>query len=153
VIVAVVERAAKPVSSRAAMKRCKETSPFYDGWVRSSESLLPEALQALSHRDLSRLGELARLSYLRMFATMMGATPPVLYWLPESLGLIDLCRRLRERGVGAHETMDAGPQVKIFCLDHDVPAVVAAINDEFPAVGTIQAGVGLGARLAETEAC
>lgn len=153
VIVAVVERGAKPLSSRDAMKRCKDTSPYYDAWVRSSETLVPEALQALSHRDLSRLGELARISFMRMFATMMGAVPPVLYWHPESLGLIELCRRLRERGIGAHETMDAGPQVKIFCLEPDVPAIVGAIHERFPTVGTIEAGVGTGARVVEPEPC
>jgi diphosphomevalonate decarboxylase len=153
VVVAVVERAAKPLSSRDAMRRCKDTSPYYDAWVRSSVSLVPEALEALSHRDLSRLGELARISFMRMFATMMGAVPPVLYWRPESLGLIELCRRLRERGIGAHETMDAGPQVKIFCLERDVPAIVGAIHEEYPRVTTIEAGVGLGARLAEAEPC
>ncbi|POR04126.1 hypothetical protein AU468_03905 [Alkalispirochaeta sphaeroplastigenens] len=113
VVVLPVSTAEKPLSSRDAMNRTRDTSPFYEAWVTDAPSLARETREAISRRDLERLGEAARLSYLRMFSTMFGANPPILYWLPQSLDIIRGLEELRRMGLPVWETMDAGPQVKV----------------------------------------
>ncbi|SIQ39768.1 diphosphomevalonate decarboxylase [Alkalispirochaeta americana] len=113
VVVLPVSSAEKPLSSRDAMNRTRDTSPFYDAWVADAPSLAGETREAIAQRDLERLGQTARLSYLRMFSTMFAAAPPIMYWLPQSLEIIRGLEELRRMGLPVWETMDAGPQVKV----------------------------------------
>ena len=133
VVVAVVTAAAKPIGSREAMERVRRTSPAYAGWVADSAGLYREAVAAVRDRDLPGLGVAMRKSYSRMFATMLAADPPIRYWLPETLVLLAAVEKLREQGVAAWETMDAGPQVKVLCLDGDAQRVAAALAAACPA--------------------
>ena len=55
-----------------------------------------------------------------MFATMLSADEPVLYWLPSSIEVLHRLAELRKRGLGYWETMDAGPQVKVLTTEDDV---------------------------------
>lgn len=123
VLVSVVSREAKELSSRAAMARTQATSPYYRAWVGSASGELSDAVAAIQSRDLERLGRAMRRSYLRMFATMLGCDPPLLYWTPSSVALIRECERLRAEGLGAWETMDAGPQVKVLCLASELARI------------------------------
>jgi diphosphomevalonate decarboxylase len=116
VLVAVVSGQAKAFSSRQAMEATRRGSPFYRAWINTAGSLLAEAIAALRERDLQKLGELARLSYSRMHAALLASAPPVLYWLPDTVAIIRACAELRQQGLGAWETIDAGPQVKVLCL-------------------------------------
>jgi diphosphomevalonate decarboxylase len=84
-----------------------------------------------------------------MFATMLAADPPIRYWLPETLLLLAAVEALREQGVAAWETMDAGPQVKVLCLDRDAQRVTAALaaacpDTPPPIVSAVGAGVSRG---------
>jgi diphosphomevalonate decarboxylase len=128
VIVARISETAKELSSRVAMERTRLTSPYYPAWVADAPGVCREAQDALAVRDLDRLGPLVQTSYLRMFATMFAARPPVVYWQPASLAVIKACQSLRDRGLPAWETMDAGPQVKIFTLESALPAVLAGLS-------------------------
>ena len=140
ILVAVVAEGVKELSSRLAMERTRMTSPYYRPWVRSAAVELPETVEAVMRRDLERLGRAMRRSYLRMFASMLACDPPVLYWAPESLALIRACEQLRAEGIGAWETMDAGPQVKVLCLADELPR----IKERLEAVGVtlIESRVG-----------
>ncbi len=129
VVVVPVVRGKKPISSRTAMERTRRTSPYYDAWIADAPLLADVAENAIGNRDLRRLGETARLSYLRMFATMFSADPPVQYWLPASVEAQIRLAALRNGGVAAWETMDAGPQIKVLTSQEAVPAVIDALQD------------------------
>jgi diphosphomevalonate decarboxylase len=144
VLVVVVTRAAKPVSSRAAMERTRLSSPYYRQWIRNSAALLRPALEALEARDLERLGESVLLSYSRMHAAILASAPPLLYWLPLTVAVIQECASLRREGLGAWETIDAGPQVKVLCLERDLPAVRARLSALDPSVELLSCSPGPG---------
>jgi diphosphomevalonate decarboxylase len=115
IVLAITTGERKGVSSRWAMENTRKTSPYYDSWLRSSADLLPLALDALKRKDLDDLGRCMRLSYMRMHAALMASDPPLAYWLPATLAVIRECESLRQDGLEAWETIDAGPQVKILC--------------------------------------
>ena len=144
VLVVVLETSHKPVSSRAGMERARLTSPYYEAWVASSESLFEQAHSAVMARDLERLGTAMRQSYLRMFSTMFTSDPPLVYWLPESLAVIRRCEQMRESGLPVWETMDAGPQVKLLTLGSAEAAVTAAIAEAVPGASIISSRIGRG---------
>lgn len=129
VVLFVVHAGPKPLGSREGMGLTRDTSPFYPSWVADAPGLFDGALGRLAARDWDGLGALMRQSYLRMFATMLGANPPLVYWLPASVRLIHLAQRLRDEGLRVWETMDAGPQVKFFCLEDQLEAVLGAVRD------------------------
>ena len=134
VVLVAVRSEKKSISSRNAMELSRTSSPFYETWVSSSVSLFKDGCDAVDARDIEKLGVTIRKSYLRMFATMFSASPPVIYWHPDSLRMIKLCEGLRLDGVQAWETMDAGPQVKVLCLAGDVEAIqerIAAQNRDW----------------------
>jgi diphosphomevalonate decarboxylase len=147
VIVVTVEKGRKKTGSRQAMNNSANTSPFYRSWLSSSQKTFKDALTACRERDMQTLGPLIRHSYLSMFGTMLATTPPILYWQPVSLKLLHLCENLRSSGIPAWETMDAGPQVKIFCEDRYVDQVVNSIQESVPGVETLISRPGPGPRI------
>ncbi|HUX36746.1 MAG TPA: diphosphomevalonate decarboxylase [Rectinemataceae bacterium] len=144
IVAAVVARGEKPHSSRSAMAATRETSPYYEEWLADAPRLFERAKVALQCRDLAALGPVMRLSYSRMHASALAAEPPLLYWLPDSVALIGACASLRERGIGAWETMDAGPQVKVACLEGELPAVIEGLRAAVPGIEFLVAKAGAG---------
>ena len=128
IVVAPVHGGPKPVSSRDAMNLTRDSSPFYDAWVADAPALFQRAEAALDARDLERLGTVMRESTMRMFATMLGAAPPILYWRPQTIEVLQRLAELRRRGTAAWETMDAGPQVKILTTADDADAVAREVS-------------------------
>ncbi len=109
----------KQISSRAAMQRTVETSPLYQSWPEKATGDLEQIKTAIREKDFDLLGRTAESNALAMHATMMAAWPPVLYWRPESIVVMQEIWRLRLEGVPIYFTMDAGPNVKILFLSKD----------------------------------
>jgi diphosphomevalonate decarboxylase len=129
IVVVAVTQSKKHLSSRQAMERSRITSPYFETWLSTTANGFERAVEAVDRRDLPTLGALMRASYLGMFTTMFTSTPPVIYWLPDSLEVIHMCERLRGEGIQAYETMDAGPQVKIVCEAPDLEGILARLAD------------------------
>jgi diphosphomevalonate decarboxylase len=144
IVVAVIEPGPKPVSSRRGMEETRAGSPYYFSWIKESSALLPEALRALKDRDIELLGETARRSYSLMHGAILGSQPPLLYWLPGTVAAIHACAALRASGIGAWETIDAGPQVKVLCLAHDSVAIATALENLGMGIRTIVCTAGPG---------
>lgn len=114
-VIVVINKREKKISSRAGMKRTVETSSFYKVWVESAEEDLKEIKIAIKNRDFERMGLIAERNGLKMHASMLGANPPLSYWEPESLVVMQMVHQLRREGIPCYFTMDAGPNVKILC--------------------------------------
>ncbi|TFH04765.1 MAG: diphosphomevalonate decarboxylase [Spirochaetales bacterium] len=132
IVVAVVDTGPKSIGSRPAMERSRTTSPFYSAWVERSDELFAAGKDAVAARDIRRLGEAMQQSYLSMFSTMFTSSPPVFYWQPTSVALIRFCAELRDRGIPAWETMDAGPQVKIVTTRDHAQTITTELAGRHP---------------------
>lgn len=126
-VVATVDATEKPVSSREAMRRTILTSPYYPGWVSSTEESLRAALAACADGDLDRLGRIAETNALRMHALIQSCDPPIRYLTAASATILDRVEVLRARGVSAYATADAGPNIVVVCRPADVDAVCEAL--------------------------
>ncbi len=127
-VVAMVEKGEKPVSSREAMRRTVLTSPFYPAWVTSTAESLEAAVEACRDGDVERLGRITEVNALRMHALIQSCDPPVRYLNPVSVEIFDRVEALREGGVGAWATADAGPNVVVLTRPGDTAAVLAALD-------------------------
>ena len=127
-VIAVVNAGAKAVSSRTAMRSTVDTSPLYQAWAASSAGDLTQIRAALLAGDLHTVGEIAERNALGMHATMLAARPAVRYLSPATVTVLDRVLQLRQDGISAHATMDAGPNVKVLCHAADAEHVADALR-------------------------
>ena len=119
-IMLVLEDQKKSISSRDGMKLCVETSTTFDEWIRQSEQDYKDMLVYLKENDFEKVGELTEKNALAMHATTKTATPSFSYLTDASYEAMDFVRQLREQGESCYFTMDAGPNVKVLCLEKDL---------------------------------
>ncbi len=143
-VIVIVNPEKKTVSSRAGMKRTVSTSPFYKGWLESAEEDLKQIKIAIKRRDIEQVGQIAESNSFKMHATMLGAKPPLLYWEPESIMVMEIVRELRNQGIPCYFTMDAGPNVKIICKLSEGRIIKRKLEKIFKSKQIIVAGPGQG---------
>jgi len=147
VVVALTSRKAKRISSTAGMNRTAATSPYYGAWLESAAADFGNAKRALLEGDFQAFAFLAEHNCLKMHASAIASTPPVLYFEPATLAAIRTVWELREAGTGAFFTADAGPQAKVLCETKDRPRVEAALRATAGVLDVIAMSPGPGAWL------
>lgn len=120
--------APKSHGSRDAMDHTAHTSPLYQAWIDLVPNDLAAAEGALAAGDLPALGAITEANALAMHASALAARPAVIYWQPTTLALLAEVRALRDRGLSAWATMDAGPHVKVLTSIEHAEAVAAALR-------------------------
>lgn len=125
IIAVTVSKLVKAVSSSEGMANTIKTSPFYKFWPKRAARDLKVILKAVREKKFSLLGEIAETNALTMHALMLTARPPLLYFLPATISIINKIHELREKGMSVYFTIDAGPQVKIICLEKNVKVIRA----------------------------
>lgn len=114
-VVVIVNNKEKSISSRDGMKSTILTSPFYENWPEDSQKDLREIKIAIKEKDFEKMGYITERNALKMHATMLGANPPIMYFEPKSILVMQIVHELRDKGIPCFFTMDAGPNVKILC--------------------------------------
>ena len=121
----------KPISSRLGMQLCAETSKNFQAWIDQSAQDYQDMLAYLKDNDFEKVGQLTEENALRMHATTETATPPFTYLTEESYAAMDFVRQLRDQGHRCYFTMDAGPNVKVLCLEEDLEDLVPLFADQY----------------------
>ena len=148
-VVVVLSDGRKTVSSTRAMKQTMTASPLYPAWVEASREDLRTALEAVRSGDLARLGEVAEANALGMHASMMAARPAIMYWLPRTIEALHAIRALRQDGLPAWATIDAGPNVKVLTRGSDAERVASTLRERIPGVAVSVRRPGAGVRFEE----
>jgi len=76
---------------------------------------------------LRRLAPAVEQSALAMHASMLAASPALIYFRPATLGVLETVRGLRKAGTAACFTIDAGPHVKVLVEPNSAQAVRRAL--------------------------
>lgn len=127
-IVAQTATGPKKVGSTEGMERSRKTSPYYATWIGQAPKWARTIKRAIKDRDLDALGLAMEQSTLAFHCCAITSTPSIVYWAPQTLTALDTVRGLRERGVSAWATMDAGPHVKTLCDASDAARVRQALD-------------------------
>lgn len=143
-VIVIVNSKEKSVSSREGMKHTVATSPFYKVWPQSAEEDIKEIKLAIANRDFEKVGSITERNGLMMHATMLGANPPLSYWEPDSVLVMQMVRELRKEGILSYFTMDAGPNVKILCRLSEANKIADRIRQVFNEDQVIVTGPGPG---------
>ena len=144
VVVGITDPRQKGVPSTEGMERSVATSPFHEAWRKTTDGDYQECLEALEDRDFARLSRVAESNCCKMHGLMLTSDPPLIYWKPGTLAALDTLRKLQEAEIPAFFTIDAGPQVKVFCLPEAADSVEEHLQSTPGVTQTIRCGVGDG---------
>ena len=111
-LVAIVREEHKAVGSTGG-HALAPSSPLQAARVADAPRRLNLCRQAILERDFAALAQVAEQDALMMHSVMMTSSPPLVYWQPPTLHLIQTVRRWRAEGVPVCFTIDAGPNVHV----------------------------------------
>ena len=89
------------------------TSLLQAARVEDAPRRLAFCREAILRRDFAAFAEIVELDSNLMHAVMMTSTPPLFYWQPVSLEIMQAVRAARAGGLAACYTIDAGPNVHV----------------------------------------
>jgi diphosphomevalonate decarboxylase len=148
VLVCVTTEAKKSLGSTNGMRKTASDSPYFEAWLRAAPEIHERLRAALLARDLPLVGALAEKSALAMHASAMAAG--VVYFSGATLAALAAVRALRDRGVLAFATVDAGPHVKVLTSSSEAPGVEAAMREVPGVLRIVRARPGREARVVST---
>jgi diphosphomevalonate decarboxylase len=152
IVVVVTTESAKEIGSTEGMRHTARTSPFYDAWVERAPSMFESVRDAVLRRDLPALVAATEQSAFAMHACAMSASPPLVYWSSVTMRVLERLHQLRESGLVAGATIDAGPHVKIVCSADDATSIERHMREVPGVMRTIVAEPGAGAETSGVEA-
>jgi diphosphomevalonate decarboxylase len=147
-VVAVVSRAHKTVGSSRG-HGLAVSSPLHAARLSAVPDMLDTCKRALLARDLAALGPILEQDALMMHAVMMTSRPPLYYWTPGTMEIVQAVQRWRGEGLAVYFTIDAGPNVHLICGAGDAAVVEARARALQGVLDILVSGPGGGARLVE----
>jgi len=140
----VIDQHSKKISSTVGMENSVKSSPFYSNWVTLVSSEIEEIKQAIAKKDIQKIGEISEHNAMSMHALTLSADPSFTYFAPETIQILQLIQELRQKGVFAYATIDAGPNVKIICTKESIKKVQTYIEQQLSNVTAVVANIGSG---------
>ncbi|RPD37149.1 diphosphomevalonate decarboxylase [Candidatus Liberibacter solanacearum] len=123
----------KKIGSREAMEITRHSSPFFTQWNQQIPVDLAHIKQAIVDQDFIKLGEVSENNALKMHATMLTASPSILYWQEETIKGMQRVWNARQKSIPIYFTLDAGPNLKLL-FTHDKEEI---IKENFPEIMVI----------------
>jgi diphosphomevalonate decarboxylase len=133
--IAVVSRISKSVASLQG-HALAATSPLQNARLEGAPSRLETCRQAILERDFPSLARVVELDSDLMHAVMMTSSPPLLYWQPATLAVMQAVRKWRQAGLAVCYTIDAGPNVHVLCPSEQAQDVTTRL-ERLPGVESV----------------
>ncbi len=92
-----------------------DTSPLQAARVAGAPNRLGLCRKAILERDFEALSQVAELDSNLMHAAMMTSNPPLLYWQPPTIAIMQAVTEGRKAGWPICYSVDAGPNVHVLC--------------------------------------
>lgn len=126
-LVAIVSREHKAVGSTGG-HALASTSPLQAARIADTARRLDICRRAVLDRDFAAFTQIVEQDALMMHGVMMTSSPPLVYWQPPTLALIDAVQHWRADGVPVAFTIDAGPNVHVITTSAHASAVGAQLR-------------------------
>jgi diphosphomevalonate decarboxylase len=140
--IAIVSTAHKPTGSTEG-HALAGTSLLQGARVEDAPRRLSICREAILKRDFSAFAGIVELDSTLMHAVMMTSTPPLFYWQPKTMTIMQAIREARAKGLAACTTVDAGPNVHVICEKASAEAVVKLVGS-LPGVREVRVAQGGG---------
>lgn len=127
-VIAVVERGAKKTSSLDGHRRA-HTSTYFRTRQRRLPGRMKAVRQAIEERDFGLLSTVVETEAIDLHCVAMTSDPAIFYWRPATLAVLEAVREMRDDGIDACSTMDAGANVHVICLPDSEAAVAQRLGE------------------------
>lgn len=104
------------------------TSPLQLARIADTPRRLEKVRRAILERDFATFAEVVEQDSTLMHAVMMTSTPPLFYWQPVSLEVMQNVSQWRAEGIPCCYTLDAGPNVHVITRSSTAPEVTSRLN-------------------------
>ena len=148
-IAVITSKKEKKIKSRAGMSQTVANCPFYSKWVETAPNDLDIIRKGVKEKNFTLVGSTAEHNCLKMHATMITTKPPIIYWNPATMEIIHSIMEWRDEGLESYFTIDAGPQVKVMCLEKDSKELVRRFSELKGVEEVILTKAGQDARLTD----
>jgi diphosphomevalonate decarboxylase len=145
-VIAVVSETHKATGSTEGHSTAA-TSDLQAARVAGAPERLRLCKQAILDRDFNMFSTIVEHDSNLMHSVMMTSRPPLFYWLPPTLTIMQAVRDWRADGLQVCYTLDAGPNVHCLCVRKDAEQVSQALKMLSGVVDVRTARVGGGAQV------
>ncbi len=125
-------------------------SPYQAAWIEQCQRDVESCKEALSLKSMRRLAEVVEGNALAMHASMIANRPPLIYWQPATLAVIEAVQQLRADGCECCFTIDAGASVVVLVEPQDARIVAETLAQIEGVEEVLQTHIGPGARIVES---
>jgi len=144
------DTSAKKVGSTEGMALAK-TSPYFQTGIEEAGENLERIKEAMNAGDWTGFGKVIEDECYRLHTICMTSQPNILYWRGVTIEVFQTLYALRERGVEAFFTVDAGPHVHVICKEENAEEVKAELAKLGGIKTIIECGVGPGAEIVDED--
>lgn len=127
-VIAIVSTAAKQVGSTEG-HAAAPSSPFLSERLNALPERFHRVRRALLAKDLGALGPAIEAEALELHFIAMTSRPPIFYWSPGMVRMIQEVQGWRREGLAVYFTLDAGPSVHLICEAQDADQVAARARE------------------------
>jgi diphosphomevalonate decarboxylase len=137
---------AKKVGSTEGMALAA-TSPYFKTAVEEAEKDIERLRGAMKKGDWRAFGKVIEDECFRLHMLCMTTTPNILYWRGVTVEVFQKLLKIREQGVIAFFTVDAGQHVHVICQGKDVGEVKKSLSEVAGIKTIIECVIGEGAKI------
>ena len=148
--IAIVESGPKPTGSTEG-HALASSSPLQAARVQDASRRLDICRRAIQDKDFEKLADIIELDSNIMHAVMMTSQPMLMYWAPTTLLIMQETRKLRQSGLSAAFTLDAGPNVHVITTKEHHETIEKHLSALPGVQQVISSPVGGSAKLTEGE--
>lgn len=121
-VIAIVSTTHKSTGSSAGHPTAR-TSDLQAARVAGAEERIAVCKRAIIEKDFPTFAAVVEHDSNLMHAVMITSRPPLFYWQPATLTIMQAVRNWRADGLRVCYTLDAGPNVHCICIREDAEAV------------------------------
>ena len=140
-VLAIVEPGHKRVVSSQGHQSA-HTSDLQAARIAGASERIALCRRAILERDFPAFARVVEHDSNLMHAVMMTSQPPLFYWAPLSLTVMESIREWRENGLRVCYTLDAGPNVHCICIGEDADQVRSLLMTLSNTIEIRQSGPG-----------
>lgn len=146
VLVVLLSQKEKKVSSTDGQV-VAETSAFFKERINGIDKKIKQIKQEIKQKNFTAMGEIMEEECLNMHAIMLTGKPSLIYWLPETVRVMQAVREWREQGLESYFTINTGQNVFVFCLPKDEEELVRRLDKIEGVIEVKREKIGKGAKL------
>lgn len=143
-VIAIVSRDPKKVGSSEG-HAAVNSSPFLGERISRLPSRYHRVRRELLNKNLKGMGTEIEAEAVELHMLAMTSRPPIFYWAPATVRVLDAVRQWREDGLSAYYTLDAGPNVHVIVEAKDAEEVAHRLKTFADVQEVIVSGAGQGA--------